>query len=366
MRIGRYTLPVIISLGVMLVILGLAGCRTDHYALVRVSLRDIDTGELVTNGIAKVSCSFESYSILRALGWQSQLSDVTEKDFRDEDRGIRWFWGHGDTNRAFAYVSVAPEGYYLTNAKRDKAKVHFSFLMTYIPIPLHLPPLGFATVYVKRQFDPIEAEVRHINDVRSPFVNGVSLVEYNPNRYSKRPIITDDYEFTAGYDCVKGDYCPPYGNGEMVDILFTHSYQYKGEITNKFGSVEHEYVKKRIMEFPGDGNGFIFREKPSRMNGREYTKDDFMAPEDGYQQSGESSYGRRESTGQTYVTFDFRIRCQYDDGGNITSCHYGRFDGRYGYDQGIYANYYINPKPLDRNLEIIHGKISGSGRGWYW
>ena len=35
------------------------------------------------------------------------------------------------------------------------------------------------------------------------------------------------------------------------------------------------------------------------------------------------------------------------------------------YYLGLYAKFYVNPTPLDRNLELINGKQSGSNV-WRW
>lgn len=360
---GRIVAGALVSLS----LLGYAGCRIDHYALVRVSVRDVDTGELFTNGTCSVACSFACYSFWRALGWESQRCETQEKAVRPEDGGVKWFWGHGDSDKAWASIRDLPVGYYNTHSNSADGCVGFDSLMTFIPIPLHMPPFRNATVYVRRQFDPIDAEVHHIVELCGPKSNGVFLASYIPGSWGS-PTLTSDYEFTAGYDCMKGDYCPPFGKGDTADILFVHSYVYKGVSTNRCGGVNHNYVRKRTMRFTGKGNGFIFRKMPTIWNrdGHEFTKDDFLAPRDGYQQEDECSFGEKDSTSDRMdACFDFRIRSRYDEDGNLKSCHYGRFNGRYSYYLGLYAKFYVNPTPLDRNLELINGKQSGSNI-WRW
>lgn len=346
-------------------IFGLIGCRIDHYALVRVSVRDVDTGELVTNRACSVSCAFPCYSIWRALGWESQRCECQEKTVRPEDGGVKWFWGHGDTGKARASVRMPPLGYYNTHSNSADGCVWFSTLMTFVPIPLHLPPFRNATVYVRRQYAPINAEVRHIVETVGPRSKGVYLASYRPDDW-KSPVLTNAYEFTAGYDCMKGDYCPPFGKGEVADILFVHSYVYRGARTNQWGSVDYDYVKKRTMRFPGKGNGFVFRERPTFWNGHDFVKDDFLAPADGYVKEDVSEFGTGGSKGRLYACFDFRIRCQYGENGELKSCHHGRFDGRYSYYSHLYADFFVNPTPLDRNLELVNGKICRGGIIWQW
>ena len=116
-------------------ILGMQGCRIDHYAWVRVSVKDIDTGEPITNGNCEVSCNFPCFDISRMFSWDGQRSFGTSKRMTSEDGGAVWLFGHGNTAEDSAYLYSPPDGYYRSNEKGDDGNVHFSTLMSLIPIP---------------------------------------------------------------------------------------------------------------------------------------------------------------------------------------------------------------------------------------
>lgn len=344
---------------------GMLGCRIDHYALVRVSVKDIDTDECFTNGTCSVKCHFPCWDLSRAFSWEGQRYSCEEKQVSAADGGVKWFWGHGNTAEAHAYVQVPPSGYYTVRGRGDENVAHFSTLMTWIPIPLHLPPVQTATVYVKRQMNPIEAKICRIVETDKLRSNGVFLALWRP-RSEEMVKRTNSYEVTASYDCMIGDYCKPLGKGEVADIIFRHAYDYRGMKTNQWGNLVHDFTRRRTMVFPGKGNGFVFRKRPTTLNGHEFTKEDFTAPFDGYAQEHESSFCAEGASGPTDAFFDFRIRCKYDADGNLTSCHYGRWKGRYSYYLNLSADFYVNPKPMDRNLELVNGMQSDGGGCWWW
>lgn len=368
MRIVRYPIVVIISVVAFFAIIGFVGCRIDHYALVRVAVRDIDTGELVTNETCEVGCGFECYNFWRALGWQSQRYEYQTKIINPEDGGVKWFWNHGDTNKAQVRIIYPPKGYVKDYSNLNEGALRFSYLMTFIPLPIHMPPFKNVNVYVRRQENPIDAEIRWFSEHCGPYSNGVYLVSYRPEGHCKHtPILTEDYDFTIGYDCINGEYCPPLGKGEQADILFDYSYKYNGCSTNKWGFVECDYIKKRTIRFPGNGNGFVIRDRSKINKNYVYSKDDFTAPIDGYRQEIVTVFAGKGTNEKVpwYTYVDIRIRSQFDEEGNLTSCFYGRFDVDYLHAQHLRALYYVNPTPGDRNLNIINGKKSKCGISWY-
>lgn len=342
-----------------------AGCRIDHYAFVRVAVKDADTNEYLTNGNYTVQCSFPCFSFADWIGWRSQRSSVYSKNFKGESDGVAWFWGGGNTAMVNGWLYSPPEGYYKTHTNSEDGVAHFSTLWSFVPIPIQIPPVQFVTVYARRQQNPIEAEIHHIVDICGPRSNGVFLCSYRP---SDKKMLTGPYQVDLNYDCMKGDYLPPYGKGEHTDIIFRHAFEYRGTRTNRWGKLAHDWTRSRTMIFPGKGNGLIFRNRPTSMNGHEFTSEDFLAPLDGYDAEVLSSYGGDfdENIGPTHACFIFRIRGEYDEGGKLVDCHYGLFDGRFSYYLGLYGDYYVNPVPMDRNLELKNGTQEDGGAIWRW
>ena len=343
--------------------LGMAGCRIDHYAWVRVLVKDADTGESITNAPCRVSCGFPCFDLDRMFSWDGQRTSASSENV-DTDNGVAWVFGHGNTGEACAWLETPPNGYFCVHDKREDGKVHFSTLWSFIPIPLHLPPIQFATVYARRQGNAIDATVRHMVETDKPVSNGVFLALYKPDDYKPETRI-GNYEISVGYDLMVGDYCAPHGKGEYADIIFRHSYEDYGMVTNYAGTLQHDYVRKRTMVFTGKGNGLVFRERPTMLHGREFTKDDFTAPEDGYDQEVVSAFGRKH-IGPTHAFFVFRIRSEYDESGKMTSCHYGCWDGRFSYYSHFDGDYFVNPTPMDRNIELRNGAAQDGGATWRW
>ena len=163
------------------------------------------------------------------------------------------------------------------------------------------------------------------------------------------------------FDLVKGDWLPPIGKGKYPDICFTRlEREDLGMGTNFNGRTSLAYRDAMTIEFLGDGNGLI--EIPS---GRFYGIKIRTAPLDGYKAGYLVTKGKDKNV--KYFTssnpdrnFAFRIRTKMDADGKIVSAYYGKIYGDivikkpYGVEALVAAPsfmYYLNPTPLDRNLE---------------
>ena len=163
-------------------------------------------------------------------------------------------------------------------------------------------------------------------------------------------------------DMVRGEWLPPIGNGEYADVVFTRlPHEDLGMGTNFNGLTAASYRDSMEVKFMGDGNGLA--EVPcSDVAGLMIR----TAPQDGYRQNYLCWKGRMKdlkhaSHFDKRRNFAFRIRTQRDGNGKITSAYYGKIYGDinfkklYGVDVEAVAApsflYYLNPVPLDRNLE---------------
>ena len=163
-------------------------------------------------------------------------------------------------------------------------------------------------------------------------------------------------------DMVRGEWLPPIGNGEYADVVFTRlPHEDLGMGTNFNGLTAASYRDSMEVKFMGDGNGLA--EVPcSDVAGLMIR----TAPQDGYRQNYLCWKGRMKdlkhaSHFDKRRNFAFRIRTQRDGNGKITSAYYGKIYGDinfkklYGVDVEAVAApsflYYLNPTPLDRNLE---------------
>ena len=169
------------------------------------------------------------------------------------------------------------------------------------------------------------------------------------------------------YDLVLGDWLPPEGKGERADL----------EIRTKLTIDEVLQVGKykdwkktfftfsNTVRFPGEGNG-CRAEMTSPTAGIKLRN----APEAGYGKTIVNRFGvKRKIVGPNVNEAEysdsnpnrcyyFRIRSRFDDKGNLVEAYYGKvygdfnFHGRWDFGfRGVDFLYYLNPTPLDRNLE---------------
>ena len=163
------------------------------------------------------------------------------------------------------------------------------------------------------------------------------------------------------FDLLKGSFLPPIGRGEYADICFTRlEREDLGIGTNFNGRTSLAYLDGMMVEFLGDGNGLI--EIPSKKTDGIKIR---TAPLEGYKADYLVTKGKDKSV--KYFTssnhdrnFAFRIRTKKDADGRIVSTYYGKIYGDivikkpYGVEELVAAPsfmYYLNPTPLDRNLE---------------
>ena len=163
------------------------------------------------------------------------------------------------------------------------------------------------------------------------------------------------------FDMVKGSFLPPIGKGEHADICFTRlEREDLGIGTNFNGRTSLAYRDGMMVEFLGEWNGMV--EMPSKKTDGIKIR---TAPLDGYKADYLVTKGKDKSV--TYFTssspdrnFAFRIRTKKDKNGKIVSAYYGKIYGDieikkpYTVEVSVAAPsfmYYLNPTPLDRNLE---------------
>ena len=166
-------------------------------------------------------------------------------------------------------------------------------------------------------------------------------------------------EDTLRYDLLMGDWLAPVGTGRVADVTFTrHPREDLGEGVNGADVRGPSYRDSMTVRFPGEGNGLVESNPPPNLRLRIRT-----APEDGYRPEYLCWKGR-DKTLEHVGSYDenrcfcFRIRTRRDDRGRIVEAYYGKIYGDIlmytGYNFivcGVKFLYYLNPTPLDRNLE---------------
>ena len=164
---------------------------------------------------------------------------------------------------------------------------------------------------------------------------------------------------TLAYDLMAGDWLPPLRKGTFADVELVHRRIDRGEGVLYDGSETRRIWRDEVeMRFPGDGNGLVgYASDPSE------TLRVRIAPESGYRPShiiwAEKDRNLRyRSSEDRNRSFAFRIRTRRDERGEIKEAFYGKIYGNPslidggGYPLlGFEMTYYLNPTPLDRNLE---------------
>jgi hypothetical protein len=154
-------------------------------------------------------------------------------------------------------------------------------------------------------------------------------------------LLVPEFGKKCGYDFKIGDWLPPHGKGQTIDIFFTVTSEQKqnGDFTS---SVE--------VTFPNEKDGLIFF-KQNPYQGSELTSN-HLAPADGYQPGKlmkRFQIDRKITSEMDKVNGNYylRVRTRLDKDGKIESAHYAKVYGDF-----MYFTYYFNPTPNDLNVEF--------------
>lgn len=166
-------------------------------------------------------------------------------------------------------------------------------------------------------------------------------------------------------DLVKGEFLPPFGKGEIADVVFSCPPQeYIGEGFNGRNRRAPRYKNTVVAIFPGDEANGIQSVSVTNQQALLKVRE---ALENGYQRklsfSESMAYDLQHREGlDSGKCYCFRIRTERDEAGRIKSSLFGKMygdpvfllDGGDRWTQkvgGIVFLYYLNPTPNDRNLE---------------
>ena len=270
--------------------------------------------------------------------WEGRFKYEHKKFFSDKN-GACGISGSSNCGKAGCYVKNPPAGYYKTQCgvpMRYKKKNIFGVWQ---------PDNLVVTLRLQRVEHPIPLFVKQL------YCRGSDSVSSNYFDISKGKM---------QLDLIKGSFLPPIGKGEYADICFTRlEREDLGIGTNFNGRTSLAYRDGMMVEFLGEGNGLV--EIPSKKTDGIKIR---TAPLDGYQADYLVTKGKDKSV--NYFTssnpdrnFAFRIRTKKDADGKIVSAYYGKIYGDIDFKKFTSKvpvaapsfMYYLNPTPLDRNLE---------------
>ena len=246
--------------------------------------------------------------------------------------------GRTNCGRMGVWARNPPSGYYAPRRGWGRRFSEKNFLGIWQPDNL------VATIRLQRVERPIPLFIKRVTKVE----RGGFTADIFPKG-----------EDTLRYDLLMGDWLAPVGTGRVADVTFTrHPREDLGEGVNGADVRGPSYRDSMTVRFPGEGNGLVESNPPPNLRLRIRT-----APEDGYLPEYQCWKGR-DKTLEHVGSYDenrcfcFRIRTRRDDRGRIVEAYYGKIYGDIlmytGYNFivcGVKFLYYLNPTPLDRNLE---------------
>ena len=160
----------------------------------------------------------------------------------------------------------------------------------------------------------------------------------------------------CGFDLEKGDWVAPHGTGLTSDLIISLKRRYENRL---------DFDVRVMLRFSQPLDGIQEAQLPAtgRYSAFKWPR---HAPEAGYQPALETSFARSPRAGFTQTATEdqayfFRVRSTAQNG-YITSALYGKIKGGLQLAPSnsktckIKLTYYLNPTPLDRNLEADPGK----------
>lgn len=301
-----------------------------------VKLIDADTHVPIEG--AKVVGYFENDNGWKA--WTEAPPEYTDEKFTDKN-GLCWLKGETNNGDVGFHVRNPPKGFY------PNMGVGHRFVEKPLLPLLHWRPTDLViTAKLQRVEHPVPL-----------------FVKRTAQRLGSESIAKNGRSFA--YDLVKGSFLPPFGKGEVADIVFTSlPLEYVGEGFNGRDLRAPRYKNTVIAFFQGDVANGIWLSSPLDQQAFLKIRE---APNGGYRRELSLS----ESTSPDLLhreglddnnCYCFRIRVERNENGEMKSALYGKIYGDpsfylEGDDRwkqkiaGISFLYYLNPTPNDRNLE---------------
>ena len=174
------------------------------------------------------------------------------------------------------------------------------------------------------------------------------------------------------FDLLKGDWLPPYGKGEMSDLEFKSTLVIKDKAWFMIEPRKYDWVYfynlgttvKCLNKYdgfaavkPSPYAGIKIRKADMNFETREFSLIN-IGRNKRYHQNGEDWDCQNYKDDKSDRAISFRIRSRYDDKGNLKNAYYGKIYGDFEIQgdekRGLVSIsflYYLNPTPLDRNLE---------------
>ncbi|MBQ8112747.1 MAG: hypothetical protein IJ146_06020 [Kiritimatiellae bacterium] len=325
------------SVFILTLIGGIYSCSADLAKFTAYVVDDM-TGAPISN--AEVTAGFNV-----DIGWKAwtESAPIVRDRRQTGQDGKCNLSGRTNTGRTWAAVEHPPSGYY--SAVGQDSQLHFKRKDIW---GVWQPDNLVVTIRLQRVEHPIPLKARH-----AKIYKGGGIESF------------DGTNGVLRYDLVIGDWLPPEGRGIMADIVIRTHLECGGELKITEHQRAQLYDYTSTIEFPGEGNGLVEKECSRGIYGLRIR----MAPEEGYLKKKEIRYGMKRvvfgsneypkeySECNDAMCYCFRVRSRFNEKGELVGAYYGKIYGDFSFFAGptqfVGANflYYLNPTPLDRNLE---------------
>ena len=300
-------------------------------AYISVIVQDADTFEPISG--ATVKAWFEEKIGWRA--WSESAPIITDTSVTDS-RGFCRLKGKTNVGHVSCEVVIPPKGHYRGYGGSFDFKCKNLF-------DVWQPDNLVMTIRLDRVENAIPMFVKRA---------------FFPNAGGKVKEILDIEQGVFSYDFLKGDWMPPWGDGEVADVIFHRLPREDcGMGVNGRGQNRPSFRDVVTIDFPGTGNGIahVPVKSTSELKIRASVDSGFISH---YEQvCGRGKDLQAFRTCDKTKCFCFRIRTKYDERGNVIKGYYGKIYGDFevGWSyhgvSSVKFLYYLNPKSNDRNLE---------------
>ena len=268
-----------------------------------------------------------------------------------------WMLRSPISNLAFPLLDM--NDFWVTSIRRTnkQGKCSFSFYSKDSRIPFVVEKDGY---YVSRKIltdrmpetkQKWTKEPQRIDMRIKPIINPI-LLQTNNRREIE---LKGPFNEFVGFDFLRSEWMPPYGNGEHEDIKF--------KVTLQPNIPKNANFKEAEILFYGENNGgaFILNSSIIPESTMPYPS---IAPEKGYENKRINitkkvavQYEREPQNQHMFI----RIRTQVDENDQIQEAIYGRMEpfeyAFWGERFMLRLVYFINPTPNDKNLEPIRNEF---------
>ena len=243
------------------------------------------------------------------------------------------------------------------------------------PAGYYCPSRGWGHTYSEKnllgvwQPDNLVATIR-LQRVERPIPLMVKSVEWRNRESGLRGL--QGTNAVMRFDMMRGDWLPPYGKGEIADVTIASKVTVTGTGKSRKPYPEFGWETMNFYELRGEvafsGSDGISERAVKPADGlkircvREDPAGRRVARVSGvrqvFERKGGDWYADGFSDKNTDRAYAFRIRSRRNENGELVEAYYGKIYGDFEFEgndrSGLVSVkflYYLNPTPLDRNLE---------------